>query len=96
MEKNGKEHETSKHRSYFVMKVLLLVLFVVVAVLLTVVANNFASLKDLKDRLNALEEEKILDFKSLRNEKREHGPTRNKRSTDDTDIKNALMKLEKR
>jgi biopolymer transport protein ExbB/TolQ len=96
MGKNGgKEPETFKHRSNFVMKALLLVLCVVVVVLLAVVAKNFASLKALNNRLNALEEEKILDSKSLRINPHEHGPRRSKRGTEETDIKKAMIKLER-
>ena len=92
MEKNGKELKTSRNRSYFVMKVLLLVLCVVVVVLFAVVAKGFASLNK---RLNAMEEEKTLVFKSLRSEKYEHGTRRSKRSVDETEFKKAMVKLEK-
>ena len=95
MEKNGKELKTSRNRSYFVMKVLLLVLCVVVVVLFAVVAKGFASLKALNKRLNAMEEEKTLVFKSLRSEKYEHGTRRSKRSVDETEFKKAMVKLEK-
>ena len=95
MEKNGKEPETYKHRSYFVMKVLLLVLCVVVVLQFAVIARNVVSLKYLNNKFNALEEEKTLGSKFLRNEKHEHGPKRIKRGTDETDIKKALIKLEK-
>ncbi len=94
MEKNGKEHATSKRSSNFMMKVLLTVLCVIVIVLLAVVAKAFASLKAINIRLNALEEEKTLGFKSLRSEEHEHGKRRSKRGTE-TDIKKALIKLEK-
>ena len=95
MEKNGKEQECSKHRSYFVMKVLLLVLSVVVVVQLALFANNAVSLKDVNKRLDALEEEKIVSSKSLMSEKSEHGQKRAKRSTNETDIKKRLIKLGK-
>ena len=94
MEKNGKEPETCKHRSNFVMKVLLLVLCVVVILQFAVTARNAVSLKDLNNKINALEEEKTFGSKSLRNEKHEHGSKRIKRA-DETDIKKALIKLEK-
>ena len=95
MEKNGKEPETSKHRSYFVMKVLLLVLCVVVVIQFAVFAKCFAFLKALNNRLKAVEEEKTLVFKSLRSEKHEHGTRRSKRSIDETEFKKAMVKLEK-
>ncbi len=102
MEKNGKELKTSRNRSYFVMKVLLLVLCVVVVVLFAVVAKGFASLKALNKtlkalnkRLNAMEEEKSLGFKSLRSEKHEHGTRRSKRSVAEMEFKKAMVKLEK-
>ena len=60
MEKNEKEPKASKHRSYFVMKVLLFVLCVAVVVLLAVVAKCLASLKDMNSMLNAVEEEQNL------------------------------------
>ena len=93
MEKNGKEHTTSKRSSNFLMKVLLIVLCVIVIVLLVVVGKDFASLKAINNRLNALEEEKTFGFKSLRSEEHEHGKRRSKRGTE-TAIK-ALIKLEK-
>ena len=95
MEKNGKEHTTSKRSSNFLMKVLLIVLCVIVIVLLVVVGKDFASLKAINNRLNALEEEKTFGFKSLRSEEHEHehGKRRSKRATE-TAIK-ALIKLEK-
>ena len=95
MEKNGKEAETSKHRSSFVTKVLLLVLSVVVVAQFALFAKCFASLKALNNKFNALEEEKTLDFKSLTSERHEQGTRRSKRGTDETDIKKALVKLEK-
>ena len=95
MEKNSKEPETSRNRSYFVMKVLLLVLCVIVVAQFALFANNFASLKALNNKLNAMEEEKTLVFKSLRSEKHEHGTRRSKRSIDETEFKKAMVKLEK-
>jgi hypothetical protein len=93
MEKNSKEHATSTHRWYFAMKALSLVLFAVVLVLLAVVAKNIASLKDLDNRLNALEEEKALGFKSLRRENHESGTTRSKRRTYETKFDKAMFQL---
>jgi hypothetical protein len=93
MEKNGKEAETSKHRSYFLMKALLLVLCAVVAVQFAVIARNVVSLKPLNNKFNALEEEKV--FKSLESENHESRTARSKRGTENTDIKKALIKLEK-
>ena len=55
----------------------------------------FASQKAVTKRLDALEKEKILGSKSLITEKSEHGGRRAKRSTNETDIRNALMKLKK-
>ncbi len=97
MEKNGKakESRTYKERSIFVIKGLLLVLCLVVVVQFAVVAKAFASLKAVTKRLDALEKEKILGSKSLITEKSEHGGRRAKRSTNETDIKKALMKLKK-
>lgn len=60
MEKNEKEHKTSKHHSNFVMKVLMFVLCVTNVVLLAVVAKCFVSLKDLNSRLNSVEEEQLM------------------------------------
>jgi uncharacterized coiled-coil protein SlyX len=71
MDKIGKEPETFKRRSIFLMKALLLVLCVVVVAQFALFAKNFASLKALNNRLNALEEEKILDS-SLRINPHEH------------------------
>ena len=92
MDKNGKEPETFKHRSNFIMKALLLVLCVVAVAQFALFAKNFASLKALNDRLGAIEEN-ILD--SLRINPHEHGPRRSKRGTEETDIKKAMIKLEK-
>ena len=93
MEKNGKESETCKHHSSFLVKALLLVLCVVVVVQFAVIARNVVSLKALNNKFNALEEEK--DFKSFENESHEHRTTRSKRGTENTYFKKALMKLEK-
>ena len=93
MEKNEKEPKASKHRSYFVMKVLLFVLCVAVVVLLAVVAKCLASLKDMNRRFNALEEEQNL--KSLRSEKHDQETRRSKRSIDEAEFKKAIIKLEK-
>ena len=93
MEKNEKEPKASKHRPYFVMKVLLFVLCVAVVVLLAVVAKCLASLKDMNRRFNALEEEQNL--KSLRSEKHDQETRRSKRSIDEAEFKKAIIKLEK-
>ena len=95
MEKNEKESKTSKQRSYFVAKVLLFVLCVAVVVLLAVVAKCLASLKDLNSRVNVLEEEKILDSKSLRREKHDQETRRSKRAIDEAKFDKAMIKLEK-
>ena len=93
MEKNEKDPKTSKHRSYFVMKVLLFVLCVAVVVLLAVVVKGFASLKDLNRKFNALEEEQ--NVKSLRSEKHDQQTRRSKRGIDEAEFKKAMIKLEK-
>ena len=93
MEKNSKEHEACKHGSYFVMKVLLFVLCLVAAVQFAVIAKAFTSLNTLSNRLNAVEEEKILDAKSLKSETHERGTVRSKRSIDETEFKKAMVKL---
>ena len=93
MEKTEKEPKASKHRSYFVMKVLLFVLCVAAVVLLAVVAKCLASLKDHNSRLNAVEEEQNL--KSLRSEKRDQETRRSKRSIDEAEFNKAMIKLEK-
>ena len=95
MEKNKKESKTSKQRSYFVMKVLMFVLCVAVVVLLAVVAKGFATLNDLNSRVNAMEEEKILDLKSLRSEKHDQETRRSKRGIDEAKFNKAMIKLEK-
>ena len=95
MEKNEKEFKTSKQRSYFVIKVLLFVLCVAVIVLLVVVAKGFATLNDLNSRVNAMEEEKNLDLKSLRREKHDHETRRSKRGIDEAKFNKAMIKLEK-
>ena len=94
MEKNEKEPKASKHRSYFVMKVLLFVLCMAVVVLLAVVAKCLASLKDVNSRLNAVEEE-LNAVKSLRSEKHDQETRRSKRSIDETKFDKAMIKLEK-
>jgi cell division protein FtsL len=93
MENNSKEHVIKKRSSNFLTKVLLTVLCVIVIVLLALIAKAFASLKAINNRLDALEEEKTLGFKSLRSEEHERGKRRSKRGTE-TAIK-ALIKLEK-
>ena len=95
MEKNGKEPQTSKHRSNLVIIVLLLVLSVVVVVQFAVVARNVASLNALRKKLNAKEEEKTLGLKPWRSENHEHGTRRSKRSIDETEFKKATEKLQK-
>ena len=95
MEKNEKESKTSTHRSHFVMKVFLFVFCVAVVVLLAVVAKCFASLKDLNRRVNALEEEKILNLKSLRREKHDQETRRCKRGIDEAEFNKVMIKLEK-
>ena len=57
------------------------------------VPKNIASLKDLDNRLNALEEEKALGFKSLRRENHKSGTTRSKRSTYETKFDKAMFQL---
>ena len=93
MQKNEKEPKVRTHRSYFVMKVLLLILCAAVVVLLAVVAKCLASLKDLNSRLNAVEEEQNL--KSLRSEKHDQETRRSKRSIDKAEFDKAMIKLEK-
>ena len=93
MEKNEKEPKASKHRSYFVMKVLLFVLCVAVVVLLAVVVKCLASLKDMNSRLNAVEEEQNL--KSLSSEKLDQDTRRSKRSIDEAEFNKAMIKLDK-
>ena len=95
MEKNEKESKTSKYLSYFVMKVLLFVLCVTNVVLLAVVAKDFATLKDLNNRLNVVEKEQILGLKSLRSEKHDQGTGRSKREIDEAKFNKAMIKLEK-
>ena len=87
-------HATSKQRSYFVMKVLMFVLCVTNVVLLAVVAKDFASLKNLNSRLNAVEEEQNLGLKSLRSERYDQGTRRTKRSTDKAEFNKTMVKLE--
>lgn len=74
--------------------VFLLILCVVVLVLLAVVARNVAALNDLKHKLNALEEEKILDLKPLGNQIHDYGTGRIKRAAGETNIEIAMAKLE--
>ena len=95
MEKNEKELKTSKYRSYFIMRVLLLVLCVTNVVLLAVVVKDFASLKDLNSRMNTLEEELILGLKSLRREKHDQETRRSKRAIDEAKFNKAMIKLER-
>ena len=61
MEKHEKESKTNNLRSYYVMKVVLFVSCVAVVVLMVVVAKGFAYLKDLNSRLNAVEEDHVLE-----------------------------------
>ena len=61
MDKNGKEPETFKHRSNFIMKALLLVLCVVAVAQFALFAKNFASLKALNDRLSATHTNTVQD-----------------------------------
>ena len=95
MEKNGKEPQTNTHCSNLVIKVLLVVLCMVVVAQFALFANNFASLKALNNRLNALEEQKSSGLKPWRSEKHEHGTRRSKRSIDEKEFKKAMGKLEK-
>ena len=91
MEKNEKESESSKNRSDIYIKVFLLALTVVIVVESVVIGKGFASLND---RLKSVEE-KTLGDKSLRSEATKSGKRRSKRGTDETDIRKALIKLEK-
>jgi biopolymer transport protein ExbB/TolQ len=95
MEKSGKTAETCMDRSNFVIKLLLLALCLIVAAQFVLFATNFASLKALNNRLNAMEEEQILDSGSLRKEKREGGTRRSKRGIDETEFNRAMVKLQK-
>ena len=94
MEKNEKELKTSKYRSYFIMRVLLLVLCVTNVVLLAVVVKDFASLKDLNSRMNTLEE-LILALNSLTREKQDQETRRSKRAINEAKFNKAIIKLEK-
>ena len=94
MGKDEKESTTSKQRSYFVMKVLMFVICVTNVVLLAVVVKDFASLKDLNSRLNAVEEKQNLGLKSLRSEKYDQETRRSKRSIDKAEFNKAMIKLE--
>ena len=91
MEKNDKGHDTSKKHSNLVIKILLVVLCVVVVVQFAVIAKGYATLSN---RLNTLEDKASLGIKSVRSQKDDDGPRRNKRETVETDIKKALTKLE--
>ena len=95
MGKNEKESNTSNHRSHFIMKMLWFVLCVTNVVLLVVVVKCFVSMKDLNSRVNAVEEEQILNLKSLRSEKHDRETRRSKRSIDETKFNKAMIKLEK-
>ena len=55
----------------------------------------FRFLKDLNSRVNALEETRILDSKSLRREKHDQETTRSKRGIDEAKFNKAMIKLEK-
>jgi biopolymer transport protein ExbB/TolQ len=97
MEKDSKEYANAhnKNRSYFIMKVLLLILSLIVVVQFAVVAKGFASLNVLNNRLNTLEE-KSVDSESLKpNEEEEPGLKRSKRSTDKLEFKKAMFQLRK-
>ena len=94
MEKNDKGREENKKPLNGFLAAFLLVLCVVVLVLLAVVARNDAALNDLKHKLNALEEEKILDFRPLRNQIHTHETRRSKRAAGKNTIETAMAKLE--
>ena len=104
MEKDSKEYANAhnKNRSYFIMKVLLLILSLIVVVQFAVVAKAFASLNALNNRLNTLNsrlntlEEKSVDCESLKpNEEEEPGLKRSKRSTGKLELKKAMFQLRK-
>ena len=95
MEKNDKEPEIVSHRSVFIMKAILILLCMVVVIQFALIAKGFTSLKALNNKVNDLEKEKYLKLKSTINEEQEHGKRRMKRGTVNTDIKKALIKLEK-
>ena len=95
MEKNVKESKSNKCLSDLVMKALLFVLCVTNVVLLAVVSKDFATLKDLNNRLNVVEEEQILGLKSSRSEKHDQGTGRSKRGIDEAKFNKAMIKLEK-
>ena len=94
MEKNDKEPETVNHRSTFIMKAILILLCMVVVIQFALIAKGFISLKALNNKVNDLEKEKYLKLKSTINEEQD-GKRRMKRGTVNTDIKKALIKLEK-
>ena len=95
MEKNGKDIELCNNRSNFVMKALLLVLCLVAAAQFALFAQNYASLKTLNKKLNAMDEERNLDIEFLRSKKREDGTKRSKRSINKIEFNKAMVKLEK-
>ena len=97
MEKNGKECETSKHRSYFAMQVLLLVLCAVVVFQFVLLVKCFATLNNIQNQLNTRRVEgKSSSYRIPRSEDHGHRTSRIKRGTDQTiSITKALIKLEK-
>ena len=95
MEKSGKDIELCNNRSNFVMKALLLVLCLVAAAQFALFAQNYASLKTLNKKLNAMDEERNLDIEFLRSKKREDGTKRSKRSINKIEFNKAMVKLEK-
>ena len=93
MEKNNKEPESSKNHSNIFVKVFLLVLTVVIVVQSIVIGKGLASVND---RLKSMEERETVAIEPLRSElATRSGKGRSKRGTDETDIKKALIKLEK-
>ena len=98
MEKHGKatEPETRKQSSSLMMKLLLFVLCVIVMIQFAVIVKCLASLKAMNSRLEAVENEKNANSKSLITEN-EHPLRRAKRSIDnETDFKKELAKLAER
>ena len=95
MEKNDKQPEKVNHRSIFIIKAILILLCMVVVIQFALIAKSFTSLKALNKKVNDVENEKYLKLKSTTNEEQEHGKSRMKRGTVNTDIKKALIKLEK-
>jgi biopolymer transport protein ExbB/TolQ len=94
MEKDSKKHaDACENRSYFIMKIILLILSLIVVVQFAVVAKCFVSLKALNGRLNSLE----LNNNSLRpcDKVEEHDPRRSKRSIDQATFKHAMFQLRK-